>query len=188
LLRIASLVVVLLASPARDLAAQERGSRRFTPPSNLFACDLPGDDWHAFEEEEASGFATHILGPDNPAGTYRTGIDIRWVEKGQAGWKPLKQAIDDLRRGNKDTDRGSTNVRPYRISGILARTFEISETRRLPADQAPSLEDEIHHYVAVIPSGESYYIIKLSSTRDVYLEYRELFVRFLRSFKPLGYK
>lgn len=184
--KLASLSLLLLL--AGGVSAAERGLLRYSPPSQLFVCDMPGNDWNAFEEEEGSGFATHLLGPDNPAGTYRTGIDIRWVEKGQPGWSPLKQAIDEMRRGDKQTERSSTSVRPYRISGILARTFEISETRRLPADQAPSLEDEIHHYIAVIPSGESYYIIKLSSTRDIYFDYRELFVRFLRSFKPLGYK
>ena len=174
--------VALLVLPA---LAAEQTTLRYAPPSQTFACDLPNADWHAFEEEEGAGFAVHVLGPDNPAGTYRTGIDIRWIEKGQPGWVPVKRYIDGLRGGE---GRGATAVRPYRVSGMLARVFEIVETRRLPGDQLPSLEDDLHHYYAVIPMGENYFSIKLSSTRDIYLDYRQLFVRFLHSFKPIGYK
>ena len=170
----------LAAVPA---AAQESGTLRYTPPSQTFACDLPNADWHGFEEEEGAGFAVHLLGPDNPNGTYRSGIDIRWIEKGQPGWMPLKRYIDDLRGGD---GRGATSVRPYRVNGMLARTFEVVEARRLPADQVPSVEDDLHDYYAVIPVGESYFSIKLTSTRDVYLDFRPLFVKFLHTFKPMG--
>lgn len=178
-----SLILAALAFPA--LATAEPAALRYTPPSASFACDLPNEQWRAFEEEEGAGFAVHILGPDNPAGTYRTGIDIRYMEKGQPGWVPLKKYIDDTRHGE---GRGATGVKPYRVSGMLARIFEVVETRRLPPDQLPSMEEELHHYYAIIPVGESYYSVKLSSTRDVYLDYRQLFVKFLHDFKPLGYK
>lgn len=181
-----ALAAVLAATLAGRAAADEKPVLRYTPPSATFVCDLPGPDWHAFEEEEGAGFATHILGPDNPAGTYRTGIDIRWFEKGQPGWVPVKRYIDDLRRSDKETGRSATIVQPYRISGLLARLFEVVQRRRLPDSQLPSLEDEIHDYYAVIPVGESYYSIKMSSTRDVYYDYRDTFISFLRSFKTLG--
>lgn len=168
------------ATPAKTL--------RYTPASRGFYCDIPAEGWHAFEEEETAGSVVHILGPDNPSGTYRTGIDVRWVEKGQPGFVPFKEAIEDLRRADKRTGRAATGIRPLRISGILARTFEVNEPRLLPQDQLPALEEAVHHYVAVIPSGESYFVIRLSSTRDVYLDYRDLFVEFLKSFKALGYK
>lgn len=180
------LSLTLLAAAGLSRASAEDAALRYTPPSASFVCDLPGADWHAFEEEEGSGFATHILGPDNPNGTYRTGIDIRWIEKGQPGWVPVKKYIDDLRRSDKETGRSATIVQPYRMSGLLARLFEVVQHRRLPDSQLPSLEEELHDYYAVVPVGESYYSIKLSSTRDVYLDYRELFVKFLHSFKTLG--
>lgn len=181
------LLAVLLLSPSLARAQEERETLRYTPPSQTFTCDLPSDKWHAFEEEEGAGFAAHVLGPDNPTGTYRSGIDIRFVEKGQIGWMPVKKYIDEARRGDGDTGRQATLVRPYRISGYLARVFEVVERRNLPGDQLPSLDEELHHYYAVIPMGESYYTVKLSTTRDVYFDYRQLFVKFLHSFKPLGY-
>ena len=186
-MKAASLVLGLLALAAPALA-DEKPTLRYTPPSATFVCDLPSEEWHAFEEEEGAGFAAHLLGPDNPSGTYRTGIDIRWIEKGQPGWVPVKKYMEDLRRGDTDTDRTSTLIKPYRISGMLARVFEVVERRRLPEGQLPSLEEELHHYYAVVPIGENYYSVKLSSTRDVYYDYRELFVKFLFTFKPLGYR
>ncbi len=184
MLSAASLFALLSLAPAA--LGGDAAGLRYSPPSSAFVCQLPDADWHGFEEEESAGFATHLLGPDNPSGTYRTGIDIRWIEKGEVHWVPLKRYIDDLRHGDTDTERVSTIVKPYRVGGMLARIFEVSERRRLPGDQTPSLDQELHHYYAVIPIGESYYSLKLSSTRDIYLDYRELFVRFLHSFKPLG--
>lgn len=178
-------LLFLLGGPASG--QEDPQSLRYTPASQTFACDLPGADWHAFEEEEESGFAVHILGPDNPSGTYRAGIDIRWIEKGQQGWIPLKKRVDVLRRPDNDTSRGATVVRPYRLPAGLSRVFEVVETRRLPADQLPSIDEELHHYYAMLPVGESYYELKLSTSRDSYYEYRQLFAKFLRNFKPIGY-
>jgi hypothetical protein len=182
----AALALLLALSPAAR-AEEAPAPLRYTPPSQTFACDLPGDEWQPFEEEEAAGFAAHILGPDNAAGTYRAGISVRWVEKGQLGWIPLKKRVDILRRGEAESERTATVVRPYRIPAGLSRIFSVVERRRLPGEQLPSMEEELHHYYAVLPVGDSYYEIKLSSTRESYFEYREVFARFLRSFRPLGY-
>jgi hypothetical protein len=180
------LLASLLLATALSRAAADDASLRYTPPSATFVCDLPSQNWYPFEEEEGAGFATHILGPDNPSGTYRTGIDIRWIEKGQPGWVPVMKYIEDVRRSDKETDRTATLMQPYRFSGFLARLFEVVERRRLPDSQIPSMEEEIHDYYAIIPVGESYYSVKLSSTRDVYLDYKDLFNKFMQSFKTLG--
>jgi hypothetical protein len=156
---------------------------RYSPPSNTFRCELP-PGWKAFEEEDSGGLTAHILGPDNPSGTYRTGIDVRWVEKGQAGFVPLKKAISQLRRSGDR--RSPSSVRVLRISGSLARTFELDETRLLPGEFLPSAEEPIHHYIALIPSGESYFLIRLSSSRDIYLDYKNIFLRFIKSFRIPG--
>ncbi|MDE2039974.1 MAG: hypothetical protein KGO96_01310 [Elusimicrobia bacterium] len=179
------LFLLLSLSPSSARAADS--PLRYVPPSRTFACDLPGPDWHAFEEEEDTGFAVHILGPDDPTGTYRTGIDVRWREKGEPGWVPIKKRIDDeLRRKDPSVGRVATLVRPYRVPAGLARVFEVVEIRRLPASQLPSLDEDLHYYYAVIPEGESYYEIKLASTREEYLKYRDVFVRFLYTFRPIG--
>ncbi|MBI5631374.1 MAG: hypothetical protein HY921_10885 [Elusimicrobia bacterium] len=177
-----------LGAAAMQAQAQLGGSDvvHYTPPSHAFYCDIPAVGWESFEEEEPSGFAVHLLGPDNPAGTYRLGIDIHWVEKGQPGWVPYKKAVENLRRSAPH--RSATASRAMRISGSLAKVFEVSETRRLPADLVPMVEEEIHHFMAVVPSGESYYMIRLSSSQENFMEYRNLFVKFLRSFKMMGEK
>lgn len=177
------LPLLLAVLPA---AAEEPFVSRWAPPSNFFSCDLPGPEWSGFEEEEVSGPVARILGPDSPGGSYRAGISVRWVEKGQPGWRPYKEAIEALRRSDKEAGRHAGGARPLRIAGILSRIFEVTERRRLPPDQLPAAEEELHHYVALVPLGDSYYVIKLSSTRENYLDYRDAFVRFLRSFRPLG--
>jgi hypothetical protein len=184
----AALAGAALAAPRAARADDAQPNLRWSPPSNTFVCDLPGPDWHAFEEEEGAGFAAHLLGPDSETGTYRAGIDIRWIEKGQPGWEPLKKRIDDrLRRSDNTTGRVATPVRPYRVPAGLARVFEVVETRRLPGDQLPSMDEELHYYYALIPVGESYFELKMASTREEYFKYRDVFAKFLRAFHPLGY-
>lgn len=183
----AAFAALLCAALAPAARADDKPNLRWSPPSNTFVCDLPGPDWHGFEEEEGAGFASHILGPDDRTGTYRAGIDIRWIEKGQPGWMPLKKLIDDrLRRNDPVTGRSATIVRPYRVPAGLARVFEVVETRRLPGDQLPSVDAELHYYYALIPVGESYFELKMASTREEYFRYRDVFARFLRTFHPIG--
>lgn len=168
--------------------ADEAVLERYTPPSKNFSCDLP-KGWTAFAENEADDIeAVHVLGPDNEAGTFRSGIDIRYYEKGAPGFVPYKKAVDQMRRSDGQTDRESTTIRALRIGAGLARTFEVSETRRLPADRLPSMVEPLHRYYAIFPNGESYFVVSLASTREMYLDYRELFVDFLRTFRPLGLK
>jgi hypothetical protein len=174
----------ILAAPA---FAGESKLLRWQPESKLFYCDIP-QGWIPFEEEDPSGTAVHILGPDSPSGTYRAGIDVRWIERGMPGYVPAKKFVEDMRRSDKPVSRNSTTIRPMRISGALARTFEVVETRRLPPEGLPAVEEELHKYVAVIPRGENYYLVTLASTREVYLQHRQLFIDFLHSFKASGYR
>ena len=185
-------VALLCAAP---LQAQETPEERpeapksktmlYLPPSHLFSCELPSA-WRAFEEEDALGPVVRLLGPDNPAGTYRTGLSVRWFEKGSPGYVEPKKAVDDMRRSDKETKRSATGVMPMRVGGLLGRLFEVVETRALPLERLPAVEEQVHHYVAVIPSGFNYYLIRLSSTRDVYLDFREDYMLCLKTFKPLG--
>lgn len=180
------LAELILFAAAAVWAQEAPRAGRWSPPSNFFSCDLPGPDWRGFEEEEPGGPVARLLGPDGPFGTYRTGISVRWVEKGQSGWRPFKEAVEAMRRTDKSYGRHATSPRPLRVAGILSRVFEVTERRRLPPDQLPAMEEEIHHYVAMVPLGDGYYVLKLSSSRQNYLDYRDVFVRFLRSFRPLG--
>lgn len=171
---------ILLALPA---AAQETPPpTHYQPASRAFACDLP-PGWTAFEESEPWGFAVHVVGPDDAAGDFRAGIDIHYFEKGQPGFVPAKEYVDELRRGEKASGREATPLRVMRIGNGLGRLFEVSENRRLPFDGLPAQDQALHHYYAVIALGENYYTIDLSSSRESYLDYRETFTDFLRSFK-----
>ncbi|MDD5629563.1 MAG: hypothetical protein PHU21_10900 [Elusimicrobia bacterium] len=180
------------AAPARAQETGPAGGREpkadhvhYLAPSHLFSCEAPRG-WQAFETEDALGPVVRLLGPDNPAGTYRAGLSVRWVEKGGPGYVEAKQAVEEMRRSDKDTKRSATAVTPMRVEGLLARLFEVVETRVLPLERLPAAEAQIHHYVAVIPSGRNYYLVRLSSARDVYLDFREDYLRCLKTFKPLA--
>ncbi|MEQ1919439.1 MAG: hypothetical protein ABL955_09580 [Elusimicrobiota bacterium] len=116
----------------------------------------------------------------------RTVLSVRFYDKDTPGFTPIKQAVELMRRENKSLQRTVTPVRPVRVGLGLARTFEISETRRVPSDDGPSFDEELHHYVAVIPVGEAYYLVRLISSRATYLEYRDDFVRFMKSLRSLS--
>ncbi|MBI3551918.1 MAG: hypothetical protein HY077_05315 [Elusimicrobia bacterium] len=185
------LSALLLGSllPALCAAQDEPGAKpmaqRYSPPSRSFYCDLPVG-WRAFEELDEAGPVVHLLGPEDRSAVLRAGMDIRWNEKGETGFEPYKKALEEMRRTGGPSSRGATAVRVMRISGVLARVFEVTETRRLPEDRWPSAPVELHRYIAVYPSGESYFTISLASTRESYLEYRDLFLDFLKNFKPMG--
>jgi hypothetical protein len=180
---------LLGAAPLRaqeaEPGADQAGHALYLAPSHLFSCEVPAG-WKAFETEDALGTVTRFVGPDNPGGTYRTGLSVRWFEKGDPGYVDAQKAVDDMRRSDRDTQRSSTAVMHMRVAGQLARLFEVVETRTLPMERLPAEEEQIHDYVAVIPSGLNYYLVRLSSTRDVYLDFREDYMRCIRTFKPMG--
>lgn len=186
------LLALLLAVP---LSAQEdpfaeksaSGYRYYEPAGGAFRCQIP-DAWRAIEEESVEGPLVHILEPAEKGKPYRTGISVHLLEPGQPGFVPFKKALDVLRREDKDSLRSATPVRLLRANGLLFRLFEVTETRLLPAESLPASQTPLHHYVALAQSGESYFVLRLSSLRDVYLDYRREFLRFLKSFRPLGYK
>ncbi len=184
---LAVLAVLIPALSVAQVDDARTGSARYSPPSKTFTCDLPSG-WSAFEEQDGFGGAVHFLGPDDRASVYRAGLDIRYSEKGDAGYQPYKQALEEMKRADGVTSRNSTPVRLMRIAGVMVRIFEITETKRLPEDTWPAAPVELHKYVAVYPSGESYFTLTLSSTRESYMDYRDLFVGFLKTFRPLGYK
>ncbi|MBI4377320.1 MAG: hypothetical protein HY549_12845 [Elusimicrobia bacterium] len=179
--RLAFSLLALLSCPAQA----GDGPGAYLSPSGAFSCDIPAG-WNAFAEPDFAGQTVRIVGPDGPSGLYRAGIDVRWHEKGQPGFIPAAKALERWRAPDPRTGRSASAARPLRISGILARAFELVETRRLPLESLPALEEELHHYVAVLPRGEGYYVIRLSSSRESYLDYRKLFFDFLRSFKLSG--
>ncbi len=156
--------------------------RAFTPPSGVFTAKIPGD-WHAFEEREPSGLVVHILGPDSGSGAYRAGIDVHWVEAGLPGARPFKGALRRLRRKDRETLRTAGSIRRVSVSGNMARVFEVRERRRLPVDSAPAVEQTLHHYTALLPSPGGYFVIRLSSVEEDYLDFRSLFFDFLDSFR-----
>ena len=158
----------------------------FVPSSRLFSGEIPVEGWWPMEEETATGSVFRLLGGDSHTGSIRTVLSVRFYDKDTPGFLPIKQAVDLLRRENKEASRSISPVRPVRVGLGLARTFEIVETRRLPSDDGPSFEEELHHYVAVIPVGEAYYLVRLVSSRATYLEYRDEFVRFLKSMRSLS--
>ena len=156
----------------------------YEPSTRLFRADLPPVGWRAFEEEDALGSVVRILGPDDPSGALRAALTVRLVDRDSPVFMPAKDAVEAMRR--QGPERESTVVHPLRIGAGLARIFEVTETRRMPSDAGPSAPMEVHQYVAVIPRGEAYYVIRLVTARANYLDFRDDFVRFLKSLKTVG--
>ena len=156
----------------------------FEPVSRQFRADLPSAGWTAFEEDDALGSVVRVLGPDDPSGALRAAITVRLVDRDSPVFVPAKDAVDAMRR--QGPDRESTAVQLVRMGAGLARLFEITETRRVLADTAPSAAMAIHQYVAVIPRGEAYFVVRLVTSRENYLDFRGDFIRFLKSLKPVG--
>jgi hypothetical protein len=200
-----ALLVLLAAAPARAedwlLAARRAAAAAaipgeeapekpkkdwapYEPASRLFRADLPPEGWEPFEEEDALGSVVRILGPEDPSGALRATLTVRLVDRDSPAFVPARAAADALRR--QGPNRETTSVQPLRVNAGLARTFEVVETRRVPVDAGPSLPMELHQYVAVIPRGEAYFVVRLVTARADYLDFRDDFVRFLRSFKPVG--
>lgn len=163
------------------------GWQVFTPASRFFIADLPSSGWRPDEEEGSSGAVVRVFGPDDPSGRIRAVLSVRLADRDSAGFQPLKRAVNAMRAADSAVARSATPVRPLRVPAGLARTFEVVETRRLPAEEGPSAPIELHHYVAVIPHvGEAYFVVRLVTARANYLDFRDDFVRFLRSLRPLG--
>lgn len=159
----------------------------YTPESRLFSADVPVTGWWPVEEEGPDGSVFYLLGPDSPTGAFRSVLSVRSYDRDSSQFADAKKHAELLRKSDDAVSRSATAVRPQRVgSGILARTFEVVETRRLPSEQAPSFPEELHHYVAILPNGEGYYVLRLISSRSDYLDHRDMFVRFLKTFRLLG--
>lgn len=159
----------------------------FSPAARLFTCDLPSSGWHPVEEESSGGTVVRVFGPEDPSGLTRATLSVRLIDRDSPSFLPIKRGVDAMRASDKATAREATPVRPLRVPAGLARIFEVTETRRLPADAGPSAALQLHQYVAVLPQGgDSYFVLRLVTARTDYLDYRDDFVRFLKSFRPLG--
>ena len=156
----------------------------YEPASRLFRAELPPAGWNAFEEEDALGMVVRILGPDDPSGALRASMTVRLVDRDSPVFVSAKDAIEAMRRGAPG--REASPVHSLRVSAGLARIFEVTEIRRVPVDTGPSALLDLHQYVAVIPRGEAYYVVRLVSARANYLDLRDVFVDFLKSMKPVG--
>ena len=176
----ASAVIPGEAAPEKPAS----GWTPYEPASRLFRAELPSVGWRPFEEEDALGSVVRVLGPDDPSGALRATLSVRLVDRDSPAFAPAKDAVEAMRR--QGPERESTAVRPLRVAAGLARVFEITETRRAPVDAGPSAPVRLHHYVAVIPRGEAYFVVRLVTARANYLDFRDDFVRFLKSLKPIG--
>ena len=156
----------------------------FEPASRLFRADIPPEGWRASEEEDASGFVVRLFIEDSASAAIRGALSVRLVDRDAPGFVPAKQAVEAMRKGGEGRETSPVNT--LRVGAGLARIFEITQTRRLPGEEGPALPEELHQYVAVIPRGEAYYLVRLVTSRASYLEYRDDFVRFLKSLKPIG--
>ena len=181
-------LLLLAWAAAPGMAAKPAGDFiEYTPPSRLFSCEIPAEGWNALEEEGPRGLSVHILGPEEPDRDFRAGLHVHYFEKGRPGFTPWQELLVKIRERDPEAHRESTGMVSWRIAKRPARTFEIRESRLLPLDRIPAELVTLHHFYALVPGGgDSYFLIKLSTTERTYLQYREPFKRFLKSFRIAG--
>lgn len=179
------MVLLLMLAAILPAAAQGQMTASFASARRTFSCDTP-KGWPVFEEDTPGGFAAHFLGPAEAGGAYRAAIHVRYFEKGQPGFVPIDDALKRERQPDKLTERSATSVARWRVARNTARRFEVTETRQLPPGLLPSQAVLLHHYYAFVASGEGYYIIKLSSTRERYLDYKDDWEKLLATFRIIG--
>ena len=154
----------------------------YTPPHREFTCEVP-TGWQAFQEETLQGSSVHFMGPAEADGAFRAAIHVHYIQRGKPGFVPLETAVKRERRSDSGTSRDVSPIVFWHAAKAQARRFEVNETRQLPRDVMPSRPVELHHYYVFIPAGDSYFMIKLSSTRETYLNYKADFERLLSSFQ-----
>ncbi len=176
------------AADAASIASEPPSSRpraAWTPVEfSEFQSVLPSTGWYAYEEDDALGTVVRAFGPDSSSGSLRAMLSVRLIDHSTPGYRDAKTAVDEMRRDAPGRD--PTPVRAIRVAAGLARVFEVTLTRREAADDGPAIPESLHEYVAVIPRGESYYLLRFVSTRRSYLDSRDVFVRFLKELSPLG--
>ncbi len=156
----------------------------YDPASRLFRAWIPGEGWRGSEEDDALGTVERFYGPEDSSGLVRATISVRLVDRDSAIFVPAKDAVAVMRR--EEDGRKTTPLTTRRFPAGLARLFEVTRELRLPADEGPALPLTVHEYVAVIPRGEAYFVVRLTSARSDYLALRPLFVRFLEELHAVG--
>ncbi len=199
---LAVLMLITLAAPSRAdwlqdaLSAADSALIASDPPREApkaawkpaeyseFDSELPSTGWYAYEEEDALGTVVRAFGPDSSSGAVRATLSVRLIDRSSANYLPPKDAVEAMRRDAPGRD--STPVRAMRVAAGLARIFEVTTTRREDADDGPSLPERLHEYVAVIPRGEAYFLVRFISTEESYLDSRDVFARFVKRLTPVG--
>ena len=189
MIRFATLSIALTAPAFAQFTVQQEPRPKhfsYTPPHRSFTCDVP-TGWQPFEEETLQGTAVHFLGPAEADGAFRAAVHVHFIQRGWPGFVPIDAAVKRERRSDSQTSRDASPIVFWRAARAQARRFEVSETRQIPRDVLPSHPVQLHHYYVFIPAGESYFMIKLSSTRDTYLNYKPEFERLLSTFQVTGF-
>ncbi len=158
--------------------------RAGTFQNRVFSAELPSD-WQVVEEEAPYGTVARFLGPPEAGGAYRAALHVHFIEKGRKGFMPFEEALKRERQSVDEVERSAGSVQRRPVNRRASRRFEITEKRLLPLDRLPASWFWLHHYYAMVPAESGYFILKLSSLRDTYLDYRPDFERFLNSFRAL---
>lgn len=182
-----ALLVGTLGGPAsaQIFATSKPTHYTYTPPHGSFSCEVPVG-WQSFEEETMQGTSVHFLGPAEANGAYRAAIHIHLIQQGRPGFVPIDAAVKRERRSDSATSRDASPIVFWHTANAQARRFEVTETRQLPREVMPSHPVQLHHYYVFIPAGESYFMLKLSTTQETFLNYKADFERLLSSFQVVA--
>ena len=143
----------------------------------------PSQDWTAFEDEapgtrpppSGAGQSLREL-PDGHRHSFSRPAPARLSPRQSGRVAPAPRGRPHQPGGHPDqADQSRANLGP---------DFPGEGSPPGPLGPLPSIQENLHHYVAVVEDGEAYYTIRLSSTEDVYLDFRDAFIAFLNSFRP----
>lgn len=175
------------AAWGQGLPAVPEHFERFVPENRAFSCEMPLG-WTVFEEEGLRGPAVRMTGPEQADGAWRAVYQVHLLLKDRPGYAPLKDFLKAETRRDKRIAREATVPAAWRVAKKPARIFEVREARFTPPASLPAARLGMHHFYALIPaSRDDYFLVKLSTTEDSYLKYRDEFKRFLESFQILSY-
>ncbi|MBI4386382.1 MAG: hypothetical protein HY551_03270 [Elusimicrobia bacterium] len=182
----AALPWLLLAGLLDAWSAPSRAAHTlYTSPLRTFACEVPGG-WQALELQTPAGSSAHFLGPAEADGAWRAALHVHFLQKDQAGFIPFDALLKRERASDPLSRREASVISRRNVARGSARRFEVSETRLLPDGGLPGRPVILHHYYAMIPAPDGYFVVKLSTLRETYLAYRDDFDRALGTFQILG--
>ena len=161
---------------------------KYVMDSNYFSCEIPAD-WELSREKEKDEdyhiYEIELIGPS--AGKVSTTIRVSYYAADSDDFAGYQDFID---RNSKnvagETKNSRENYGPVKEISLNGRkAFELSRDRleylhpESKSDESAPLKEKLY----ILPAREGFYVLHLSSDKDVFEKALPVFDRVVRSFK-----